>query len=80
MRATLPAHLTLLDFITLKISGGVQTMELLILQFSPGSRHFILPESKYFPKHQVVKHPNMCSSFNMRDQVPRPCKKKQVKL
>jgi hypothetical protein len=36
---------------------GVQTMQLLIMQFSLTSRYFIPIRSKYSPKHPVLKHP-----------------------
>jgi hypothetical protein len=35
----------------------VQVMKLLIMQFSPPSRHFISLRSKYSPQHPVLKHP-----------------------
>jgi hypothetical protein len=35
----------------------VQMMELLIMQFSAASRHFIPFRSKYSPKHPVLKQP-----------------------
>jgi hypothetical protein len=34
----------------------VQTMQLLIMQFSPTSYHFIPRKSKYSPKHPVFKY------------------------
>jgi hypothetical protein len=34
----------------------VQVMKLLIVQFSPTSRHFISLRSKYSPQHHVLKH------------------------
>jgi hypothetical protein len=34
---------------------GVQVMKLLIMQFSPISRHFIPPRSKCSPQHPVLK-------------------------
>jgi hypothetical protein len=34
-----------------------QVMKLLIVQFSPTSRHFISLRSKYSPQHPVLKHP-----------------------
>jgi hypothetical protein len=35
----------------------VQVMKLLIMQFSPTSCHFISLQSKHFPQHPVLKHP-----------------------
>jgi hypothetical protein len=34
----------------------VQAMKLLIMQFSPTSRHFISLQSKYSPQHSVLEH------------------------
>jgi hypothetical protein len=38
------------------------------MQFSPISRHFISLQSKHSPQHPVLKHPQLCSSLNVRDQ------------
>jgi hypothetical protein len=46
-------------------------MQLLIMQFSPTSCHFIPLRSKYSPKHPVL---NLCSSLNVRDQFSHPYK------
>jgi hypothetical protein len=35
----------------------VQVTKLLIMQFSPISRHFISLRTKYSPQHPVLKHP-----------------------
>jgi hypothetical protein len=35
----------------------VQVMKLLIMQFSPASRHFISLRSKYSPQHPVLIYP-----------------------
>jgi hypothetical protein len=35
----------------------VQIMQLLVMQFSPPSHHFIPLWSKYSPQHPVLKHP-----------------------
>jgi hypothetical protein len=42
------------------------------MQFSPFSCHLISLRSKYSPQHPVFKHPNLCSSLNVRDQVSHP--------
>jgi hypothetical protein len=54
-----PAYLILLDLIILinYTWQRVQIMKLLIMQFSPLSRHFIPLRSKYPPQHLVFKHP-----------------------
>jgi hypothetical protein len=39
------------------IGRRVQVMKLLIIQFSPVSRHFISLRSKYSPQHPILKHP-----------------------
>jgi hypothetical protein len=56
MRATYPAQLILLDLIILIIfeEQALYIMELLIIQFSPASRHFIPLRSKYSPQHPVL--------------------------
>jgi putative component of membrane protein insertase Oxa1/YidC/SpoIIIJ protein YidD len=48
-------------------------MQLLIMQFSPTSCHFIPLRSKY-SKHPVLKHPQSMFSLNVRDQVSHPYK------
>jgi hypothetical protein len=50
----------------------VRVMKPLIMQFSLTSRHFIPPRTKYYPQHPVLKHPHLCSSLNVRDQVSQP--------
>jgi hypothetical protein len=35
----------------------IQVMKLLIMQFSPTSRHFVSLRSKYSPQHPVLMHP-----------------------
>jgi hypothetical protein len=47
----------------------VQITKLLVMQFSPFSRHLIPLRSKYPPQHLVLKHPQSCSSLTVRDQV-----------
>jgi hypothetical protein len=46
-------------------------MKLLVMQFSPISRHVIFLPSKYSPQHPVLKHPQSMI-LNVRDQVSRP--------
>ena len=55
IRATCPAHLILLDFITHTILGE----ELLVMQSPPVPRYLIPPRSKYSPQHHVLKHPQL---------------------
>jgi hypothetical protein len=43
-------------------------MKLLIMQFSPTSRHSISLQSKYSPQQPVLKHPQSMF-FNVRGQV-----------
>ena len=50
MRATCPAHLIPLDFITRTILGGVQIIELLVMQSPPFLRYLVPPRSKYSPQ------------------------------
>jgi hypothetical protein len=57
-RATFPAHVILLDFITLIIRWSVQVMKLLVMQSSLTSRHFLQLKSKYSLQNPVLKHPN----------------------
>jgi hypothetical protein len=44
-------------------------MQLLIMQFSPTSCHFIPLMSKYSPKHLFSNTLNLCSSLNVRGKV-----------
>jgi hypothetical protein len=52
------AHLILLDLITLIIFGEVYNlcMKLLIMQYSPASRQFLL-RYKYSPQHPDLRYP-----------------------
>jgi hypothetical protein len=47
-------------------------MKLLIMKFSPISRHFMSLRTKYSPQHPVLKHPSLLSSLNVRNQVSHP--------
>jgi hypothetical protein len=44
------------------------------MQLSPATCHLIPPSFKYSAHHPVFKHPDLCSSFNVRDQVSHPYK------
>jgi hypothetical protein len=58
IRATCPVHLILLNLNHSNyVRRGVQVMKLLIMQFTPISRHFISLQSKYSPQYPVLKHP-----------------------
>jgi hypothetical protein len=57
--------MTRLDLITLNIRRRIEVMKLLIMQFSPTSRHFISLRSKYSSQHPVLEHP----PYNVSDQV-----------
>jgi hypothetical protein len=46
-------------------------MKLLIMQFSPASRHFLPLRSGYSPQYPVLKH-NLRSSLSVTDQVSHP--------
>jgi hypothetical protein len=48
-------------------------MELLIMQFSRTSCHFIPLGFEHSPQRPVYKHP-LCTSSNVRDQLQQPCK------
>jgi putative component of membrane protein insertase Oxa1/YidC/SpoIIIJ protein YidD len=52
----------------------LQIMQLLIMQHSPPSCHFIPRTSKYSPEHPVLKHPYLRSSLDVRDCVSHPYK------
>jgi hypothetical protein len=52
----------------------VQTMQLLIMQLSPTTCHFIPLRPKYSPKHPVFKYPQSMFSLKVRDQVSHPYK------
>jgi hypothetical protein len=64
MCATCPALRILLDLIILIISEEniIRPTELIIMQFSLASCHFIPPGSKYSSQHPVLKHLNLCLS------------------
>jgi hypothetical protein len=49
-------------------------MKLLIMQFSPTSCHFIPLRSKYSLSTLFSYTLSLCSSLNVRDQVPHPCR------
>jgi hypothetical protein len=70
MRATSPAHLILLDLITLIIKN----MELYIMQFSSASRHFIPLGSDIILGSVFSDTLNLYSSLNARDHVSHPYK------
>jgi hypothetical protein len=42
------------------------------MQLSPPSRHSIPLWSKYSTQHPVLKHPQLCSSLNVKDHVSHP--------
>jgi hypothetical protein len=50
----------------------VQILQILVRQVSLHSSHFIPLQSKYSPRHPVLKYPQSCSSLNVRDQVSCP--------
>jgi hypothetical protein len=54
------------------ILRNVQVMKLVIMQFSPTSRHFIPLRSRHSPQHTVLKYFSIYSSLNIRDQVSHP--------
>ena len=60
IRATYPAHLILLNFITRTILGEeYKSFRLLVMQFPPFLRYLVPPRSKYSPQHLVLKHPQL---------------------
>jgi len=62
MRATRPTNLILPDLMTLiYIWWRVQLIELLIMQSSPASSHFLPLKSKYSTLHPVLEHPQYMS-------------------
>jgi hypothetical protein len=54
------------------ILWSTQIMKLLIMQSSPGSRHFLPRRTKY-SQHPVLQN-LLCSSLSVRDQVSHPYK------
>ena len=53
IRATCPAHIILLDFITRTILGEEYKS---FMQSPPFPGYLVPPRSKYFPQHHVLKH------------------------
>jgi hypothetical protein len=73
-RATCPAHVILLVFVTLTVLGEVcKIQSSSLFSISPASRHFLPLGSKYSPQHPVLKH-SLCSSLSVWDQVSYPDK------
>ena len=54
-RATCPAQLILLDFVT----RAVQIIQLHIMQLPPLPCYLVLPTSKYSPQHPILKGPGV---------------------
>jgi hypothetical protein len=68
--ALCPTHLIHLDLIIQNnIWWSTEVMKLLIIQSFPASYHFLHLRSKYSSQYPVLRHPNLCSSFSMKDQV-----------
>jgi hypothetical protein len=68
MRTSCPTHLILIDCIVLiLIWWKVQIMELLIMQFSPVSYHFIPLRLNILFNTLLSNTPNLCSSVDVRN-------------
>jgi len=65
MRAIVPTHLILLEFIILIMFCETQKKKkkkkrnLIIMQFPPASNYFLLLRFKYSPQHLVPKSPQI---------------------
>jgi hypothetical protein len=68
---TRPSHPPGLDYFNYTWRR-VQITKLLVMQFSPTSRHFIPLWSKHSLQHLVLKHPQSVFLLNVRDQVSHP--------
>jgi hypothetical protein len=64
-----PSYLIIIDVIIL-IFGEECNMELIIIKFSAAFHHFIRYSSKYFPKHPVLKHPQLMKMTVFWDVAP----------
>ena len=69
IRATCPAHLILLDFITRTLLGEqYRSLSSSLCSFFPVPCYLVPRRSKYSPQHPILKHPQ----FTFLPQVVRP--------
>ena len=60
IRATCPAHLIFLDFITRTILGEeYRSLSSSLCNLLHSPRYLVPPKSKYSPQHHILKHPQL---------------------
>jgi hypothetical protein len=58
----------------------LKNMKLFNEQLFSASYHFVPIKSDFSPDHSVLEHLNLCSSFNLRNQVSHPYKTTGVNI
>ena len=80
IRATCPAHLILLDFITRTIFGELHRSLSSSMQFPPLPCYRVFLGPKYSPQHRILKHSQVCVSPSMSATTFHTHTKEQTEL